>query len=652
MTNPARCALFVDHENIWLSLRKAYGGTIVQEDFAADLAQALLDHCRDWGELEYWAAVADWTKAEFSHHAQAYNQYTFDVILNLTGANNADLKIQNAINDLISRRPEITTYIIATGDRGYQPIIQRLMFNQKRAVIWGVRGSTNHTLQTFASDFSHLDDLLADLLAQAPVFPPKQTSRSAPLKAPSGPLPPARLPAPPSDWRPAPPVVELRERPGTLSTLDALVVYCDYYMKANNFGFVTFAKFLDFLNQKNLVGLSDEEREMWLKSAVNTEMFTSEEVRLNDHHTGEVKTIRRFRLAEDHARVQEARTVINSVLKILADTLTGPFNPSFSKLRDQLQTTLPELSLERVHNWLSWLKETNVLLTKEVPHKKDPSIKVKLVRLNPDHFIVKHLAAGSYSGPEELLVCVVDAHLVEHGHAWMAASKLLERIADKLATDGHPPAEARREAKEILDAAKASLMVRVAKPLLPAEGEKAEEDVVQLAAPPASQVYLERDHVRCREILERRDSMITLMHEALRGRAWIARSTYQREVAQLFCGPDAVPISHGSNGDGTGELQLEAVVSVPEAEGGAIGPDGAAPASPTLNEQVHFWIHLLCYLRTFIPRQVPNPRGGTTNALMLNPSSRVVAQALESLLPADSESDDEIVEADSAPATG
>ena len=656
MTNPVRCALFVDHENIWLSLRKAYGGTIVQEDFAADLAQALLDHCRDWGELEYWATVADWTKSEFSHHAQAYNQYTFDVILNLTGANNADLKIQNAINDLISRRPEISTYIIATGDRGYQPIVQRLMFNQKRAIIWGVRGATNHTLQTYGSDFAHLDDLLADLLRSAPSFPVRQTSRSAPLSLRGAAA--SRSGTAPIEPRQPTPTVELRDRPSTLSTLDALVVYCDYYMKANNFGFVTFAKFLDFLNQKNLAGLSEEERETWLKSAVNSELFTSEEVRLNDHHTGEAKTIRRFRLAEDHARVQEARAVIDNVLKILADTLTGPFNPSFSKLRDQLQSVFPDLALDRVHNWLSWLKETNVLLTKEVPHKRDPAIKVKLVRLNPEHFIVKHLAAGSYSGPEELLICAVDAHLIEHGHAWMAASKLLERIADKLTSDGRPPAEARREAKEILDAAKGSQMVRVAKPLSPSGEEDVEEGQIPLSAPPASQVYLEREHARCCEILELRDAMIRLMHEELRGRAWIARSTYQREVARLFGVPTVEPGAERAESDAAAEIpplgtrsDAPAVCSGAEVLAGEAGtmiavvePETAAvPAGPTPGEQVHFWINLLCYLRTFVPRQVPNPRGGTTNALLLNPSSRVVVQALEPLLPPEEGADDEAV---------
>ncbi len=714
MTNPARCALFVDHENIWLSLRKAYGPAIVDEEFASDLAQALLENCRDWGELEYWAAVADWTKGDFSSHAQAYNRYTYDVILNLTGPNNADLKIQNAINDLLGRRPEIDTYIIATGDRGYQPIVQRLVFNQKHAVIWGVRGATNQTLQTYASDFRHLDSLISDLLSSGrgprmggsrggagqlrspsgtgPIRTPSRPGIGNATAAETAPLQARRVPAP--DLAAANrvrmlPLMELRDRAGALSNLDALVVYADYYMKANHFAFFTFAKFLDFLNQRNLVGLSDEEREMWLKSAVGSDVFGSEEVRLTDHHTGEAKTIRRFRLADDSARVIEARQVIDNVLKFLADTLTGPFNPSFSKLRDQLQTAIPDLTLDRVHNWLSWLKETNVLLTKEVPHKRDPAIKVKLVRLNPEHFLVKHLAAGPYSGPEELLICVVDSHLIEHGHAWMAASKLLERIADKLTADGRPPAEARKEAKEILDAAKAGHLVRVAKPTsLSAEGDEGlgEDDggyfpsmdlALPPAAPPASQVYLEREHERVLEILERRNSMIRLMHESLRGRAWIARSTYQREVAILFS-PAPVsedvstneapePDTHAASGGtptapgGSFEAPVAAAAASespapesPRAEAGAADSAGCAkadgapseaegqapaeagtaqPGAAAPHELVHFWINLLTYLRVFLPRQVPNPRGGTTNALMLNPSSRVAAEALAGYLP-------------------
>ena len=718
MANPARCALFVDHENIWLSLKQAYGPVVMGEEFAEDLAQSLKDHCQQKGELEYWAAVADWTKGDFSQHAKAYNRYAYNVILNFTGPNNADLKIQGEIMDLMNRRPEIDTYIIATGDKGFQPTLQRIVHSGKHAVVWGVRGATNQTLQTMSSEFEHLDQLLGDLLKSAhgrsPASSSSRTGGTGPIRsgaprtgnglgtypypAPGhessrsytgGSRQPA-MPAP-SRLRAPLPLIEPRDRAGVLSNLDALVVYADYYMKANHFAYFTFAKFLDFLNQRDLVGLSDEEREMWLKSAVNSDVFASEEVRLTDHHTGEAKTIRRFRLADDNSRVIECRTVIEDVLKFLSDTLTGPFNPSFSKLRDQLQTVLPELALDRVHNWLSWLKETNVLLTKEVPHKRDPSIKVKLVRLNPDHFLVKHLAAGPYAGPVELLVCVVDSHLIEHGHAWMAASKLLERIADKLAADGRPPAEARKEAKEILDDAKAHNLVRVAKPSsLMADGENAvgDEDggyfpsmdlAMPPAAPPASQVYLERENARVAEVLDRRNTMIRLIHDSLRGRAWIARSTYQREVSALFTGESRIPAESGESPGADREPspnQLESLTehkaapardtapadslgisvessaspdvaahspdeiggpdapaempagSAPQAEGDS--PAHAAGVGP--HELVHFWINLMTYLRIFLPRQVPNPRGGTTNALMLNPSSRVAAEALAGFL--------------------
>ncbi|MBM3266881.1 MAG: NYN domain-containing protein [Candidatus Sericytochromatia bacterium] len=689
MSNPARCALFVDHENIWLSLKQAYGQAIGGEEFAEDLAQALKECCQAKGELEYWAAVADWTKGDFASHAKAYNRYAYEVILNFTGPNNADLKIQGAIMDLMNRRPEIDTYIIATGDKGFQPTLQRIVHSGKHAVIWGVRGATNQTLQTFASDFEHLDKLLADLLRDAAanagrtarpgVAGQSRPGGTGPMRSgaprtgnglgtaseavPGSAVATRRATEPIAASRPRSlpvPLIEPRDRAGTLSTLDALVVYADYYMKANHFAFFTFAKFLDFLNGRGLVGLSDEEREMWLKSAVNTEIFNSEEIRLTDHHTGEAKTIRRFRLADENARVAEARGVIEHVLKFLADTLTGPFNPSFSKLRDQLQTAIPDLQIDRVHNWLSWLKETNVLLTKEVPHKRDPAIKVKLVRLNPEHFLVKHLAAGPYAGPEELLVCVVDSHLIEHGHAWMAASKLLERIADKLASDGRPPAEARKEAKEILDAAKADRLVRVAKPSsLAPDGEDGSGDEeggyfpsmdlgMPTAPPPASQVYLERQHARVAEILDRRNGMVRLMHESLRGRAWIARSTYQREVGALFAppagedagegdprapevgqAPDATVQDAPAAGSGeAGRVEGGEAPEVAEIAGDAPDAGKAGPAGPAAHELVHFWINLLTYLRIFLPRQVPNPRGGTTNALMLNPSSRVAAEAL------------------------
>lgn len=595
MTDPARSALIVDHGAVWQALRRRFGEGTIDDDFAVDLIATLQEKVAEVDAESRCVALGDWSDPELGQHARMFARCGFELVMDMAATPAPEGgRLRAALREHLERHPRATTLIVATADGSLASELETLRSLQHIVLVWGIRTATPQTLCDAATSYAFLDEMLSDVLDLAQQMP------SEPARPGTGPL---RLPVSgrpgTGPFKSRPELLEEAQpeanRVDQVDAIDAILVYADYYMRANRFDFLTFAKFLDFMHQRDLVGHTDSEREVWLKAAVETPSFQIESVSLVDQHTHEPKTIRRFRLVGADARVEEARRVLTEVLAFLSGTLTDTFNPSFSKLRDHLQQQFSGLTLDRIHGWLSWFKETRVILSKEVPHKKDPSIRVKLVRLNPDHFLVKHLAAGPYFGPEETLVCLLDSYLVEHDHEWMAASKLLERLADKLVQDGRAPVEARREAKEILDSAKQAGLITVSKPAPRGEGAGEEGEPSSSAPPPASQVYLCDEHEWVCDILDRRDDLIQAMHDSLRGRVWIARSTLQREVMPLFA------------------------------------DDARQDTEVRPHERIHFWIGLLTYLRQFVPRQVPNPRGGTTHALVLNPSSKVVQAALEDL---------------------
>lgn len=598
MTDSAQSALIVDHGSVWQALRQRFGAGTIDDDFAVDLVANLQEKVAEVAPDSRCIVLGDWSDPELGQHARMFARCGFEVVMDMAAIPAPEGgRFRATLQEHLARHPHAATLILATTDGSLSADLEALRQQQRIVLVWGIRTATPQTLCDSATNYAFLDDMLSDVLDLAQQVP---SERPAPAPA----RPASRPGTGPFKGRPEgdeelgpmrEPAGETRDRGEHVGTLDAIIVHADYYMRANRFDFLTFAKFLDFLHQRDLVGHTDAEREIWLKAAVETGSFQIESVTLVDQHTHEPKTIRRFRLVGQDPRVDEARRMLAEILAFLSGTLTDTFNPSFSKLRDHLQQQFPALTMDRIHGWLSWYKETRVILSKEVPHKKDPSIRVKLIRLNPDHFLVKHLAAGPYFGPEETLVCLLDAYLVEHDHEWMAASKLLERLADKLVQDGRAPVEARREAKEVLDGAKQAGLITVSKPVARAEGNPDEGEIAPSAPPPASQVYLCDDKEWVCDILDRRDDLIQAMHDALRGRVWIARSTLQRELLPLFA------------------------------------EDNRSDSEARPHERIHFWIGLMTYLRQFVPRQVPNPRGGTTHALVLNPSSKVVQAALEDL---------------------
>ncbi len=179
----ANVALFVDHENVSISMQKFIEELPTSQKAAwksvrepALLARRLAQHAERFGTLTHRVAVANWQL--FVQDLSAYAQAMFSFDQPLGGKNTSDEKLKQLIRDALEQKPDVGTYIVATGDADFRDTIQTLLKRNKRVILWGFRavGSIKSNMSGIFREMETWQNLtieyLDDILPQGQV--PKQ----------------------------------------------------------------------------------------------------------------------------------------------------------------------------------------------------------------------------------------------------------------------------------------------------------------------------------------------------------------------------------------------------------------------------------------------------------------------------------------------
>jgi len=164
-------AVYVDFENIAISLNEQ--GFIVNLDHLIDrfVAQA-----KAHGQVIKMAAYAPWglrgslpplldrSGREIAEDAPARMlMANIDPVFNLPGKNSADIRIARDIITDSGRTEAADVYILASGDRDFNDVLNTLVQRNMTVIIWSVRGATSRQLTKHPSvtieyieDFSNL----------------------------------------------------------------------------------------------------------------------------------------------------------------------------------------------------------------------------------------------------------------------------------------------------------------------------------------------------------------------------------------------------------------------------------------------------------------------------------------------------------------
>lgn len=149
-----RIALFVDFENLALGAR----------DRKQELDMAIvMDALSERGRVVARRAYADWNL--FSEHRQSLLGQRIEMIEvpQRTGTvrkNAADIKLAVDALELAFQRDFITTFVIASGDSDFTPLVLKLRELNKMVIGVGVEGSTSQLLPGACDEFLFYERLL------------------------------------------------------------------------------------------------------------------------------------------------------------------------------------------------------------------------------------------------------------------------------------------------------------------------------------------------------------------------------------------------------------------------------------------------------------------------------------------------------------
>lgn len=155
MTNDtANLALFIDFENLAIGAK--------QSGYKKFEISLVLKRLREVGRILYKRAYSDWsTFDEYRLEFHAASVEMFEIPQRHAGGkNSADIRMVVDALDLCYTRPHLHTFVLASGDSDFSPLVTKLRENNKSVIGIGVKNSTSNLLVETCDQFIFYEDLM------------------------------------------------------------------------------------------------------------------------------------------------------------------------------------------------------------------------------------------------------------------------------------------------------------------------------------------------------------------------------------------------------------------------------------------------------------------------------------------------------------
>jgi uncharacterized protein (TIGR00288 family) len=166
-----RLALFIDFENLAIGIREAK-----YKKFEVDL---LIARLLEKGKVVVKRAYCDWERyVEYKRELHEAGIELTDIPhRNYSGKNSADIRMVVDVMDLCWSKDHIDSFVIASGDSDFSPLVSKLKENDKFVIGVGVKGSSSDLLIDNCDEFIFYEDLMRGV-QQAPAVQAKDKKQA------------------------------------------------------------------------------------------------------------------------------------------------------------------------------------------------------------------------------------------------------------------------------------------------------------------------------------------------------------------------------------------------------------------------------------------------------------------------------------------
>src|SRR5579859_7416000 len=158
----AQVAVFVDFENLVIGAVKELPDQPNPAPY-----EALTRLCRGYGTAAVRRAYADWANALFGKHQEDLSMNGVDLIqvarVGIQNKNAADIRMAVDAMETLIVHPEVSVFVLVSGDGDYSPLVQRLREFGKWVIGVGTEANASRKLVSVCSEYKYWGTLVAEV---------------------------------------------------------------------------------------------------------------------------------------------------------------------------------------------------------------------------------------------------------------------------------------------------------------------------------------------------------------------------------------------------------------------------------------------------------------------------------------------------------
>jgi uncharacterized LabA/DUF88 family protein len=158
----AQVAVFVDFENLVIGAVKELPDQVNSAPY-----EALTRLCRGYGTAAVRRAYADWANPLFGNHQEDLAMNGVDLIqvarVGIQNKNAADIRMAVDAMETLIVHPEVSVFVLVSGDGDYSPLVQRLREFGKWVVGVGTEANASRKLVSVCSEYKYWGTLVAEV---------------------------------------------------------------------------------------------------------------------------------------------------------------------------------------------------------------------------------------------------------------------------------------------------------------------------------------------------------------------------------------------------------------------------------------------------------------------------------------------------------